>query len=678
MDAKLKDGYASRLDSVWRSSWRPRDKAEVWKWCENNITAIPYSPLKGAFRASTSPWLKDPLGEIAEDKTDLIVVQAAIQSGKTLFLELATSWINCNDPSPMMLTLQNDSEAQDEHVNRLWPLWENCSSMEGLLPPRHKRKKDSVTFNTGATFYCCSYSNKNNLQRRSLKRVIADECWMMPEGHLRELEARTSAFSWQAQRILTGQAGIPDDQFDQRFNETNMAEWHVVCPRCGSAQPYAWEQFTWEDHKLEDGSPNFPAIRESVRFNCNCCGHAFEDTHANRNVLSNDARRHIQPFTYSECEVTGEKVYGLLDPSKGARFISKNPDAVESKRGYTWNSFVMVSWADIVEEFIRAKHALKRGDETLMTIFYQKRLAQHYDNYKDDSILEIEASGYDPKDSWEREGAIHRTNKIMLREELEEIQDRKQSRENESAEKESRPPRQIQEMRAPLRTMGVDVQMDHQFLAVRSWSPDGDSRLLHWQRTGSFEEIERVRQEWGVTPRLVMVDSGFNAKGNAKVGKDKVGVYARCARYGWTATMGEGIKENWHHGVSVRENGRSVRKKVERFYSPVNKVSVDGNRTCRRINFSTLHLKDMFNIIRQNQDPDQGPTWEVYHDVDEYYLRSMDSEIRTLEKNKWIWLPRHSSAPNHLLDCEVLNTLAALMLRLIGRETLDEENNPVG
>jgi len=526
MDGKIRDGYVERLDDVWRSSWRPRDKADVWKWCENNITAIPYSPLKGSFKADTSPWLKDPLGEIAEDKTDLVVVQAAIQSGKTLFLELATSWINCNDPSPMMLTLQNDSEAQDEHVNRLWPLWENCTSMDGLLPPRHKRKKDSVTFNTGATFYCCSYSNKNNLQRRSLKRVIADECWMMPEGHLRELEARTSAFSWQAQRILTGQAGIPDDQFDQRFHETNMAEWHVACPKCGSLQPYAWDQFSWEEHKTEDGSPDFPAIRDSVRFNCNCCGEAFEDTHANRNVLSKDGKRAKLPFLYSECEKTEEKVFDFVDPSKGARFVSRNPDAVESKKGYTWNSFVMVSWSDIVEEFIRAKQALRRGDETLMTIFFQKRLAQHYDNYRDDSIMDIAPSGYDPRDEWPLEGGFHRSNKIMLKDELEAMQRSADIKEQQNADKEERPVRKVTIYKGPVRTMGVDVQLDSQFVCIRSWSPCGSSRLLHWQRTGSFEEVDRVRREWDVLPNLVIVDSGFNAKGNAKIGKDKVGVYA--------------------------------------------------------------------------------------------------------------------------------------------------------
>ena len=225
-------------------------------------------------------------------------------------------------------------------------------------------------------------------------------------------------------------------------------------------------------------------------------------------------------------------------------------------------------------------------------------------------------------DNWEKEGAIHHQ-QDHAPEELGEIQDRKQSRENENAKREQASPANPRD--AGLASHDGSRRAARQSVRLRALVvPDGDSRLLHWQRTGSFEEVERVRQEWGVTPRLVMVDAGFNAKGNANIGKDKwesmLDALATGGQPPWRGNQGKLAPRRISPGEWPERP-----QEVERFYSPVNKVSVDGNRTCRRINFSTLHLKDMFNIIRQNQDPDQGPTWEVYRDVDEYYLRSMDS-----------------------------------------------------
>ena len=674
MTQDLDSLYDDALSEIWGNSWHPRDTQEVWKWAEENILAIPYSPLKGAFRASNSPWIKAPMGELANDKTNLIVMQAAIQSGKTLALEIMQTWIHVNDPSPFALGLNNETEAADELKNRLTPLWEACPAMEHVLPPPHRRKKDTITMNTGAPYYCFSYNNKNNLQRRSLKRVIVDEVWLMDDGNLREFEARTSAFSWQAQKILAGQAGIPGDQMDQRWEETDKAKWHTCCPKCDNLQPYEWDQFTYEDQKDDSGVYDYKLIRDTVKFNCKACGQQFSDTYANRSLLSDDQPRPgAMPFVFSECEITGEKVYDFKDPSVGARFISEAPEAPESKVGFHWTSFNMVAWADIAEEFFRAKYAMRRGDESLMRIWHQKRLATHYEGYEDTDVLEIESEGYNPDEVWESEGGLHRSNKVMLRTELEDMQEQAMIRERAAADKEKRPARDLKIFKAPLRTMGIDVQQDYQFVVVRSWSPDGSSRLMHWQRTGSFEEIERIRKKYEVLPNLVFVDSGYNAKGNSG-SKDTVGVYAHCARFGYIATKGEGIKEYWDHTKKVLYNGKRVSKKVQKFFSPIKKVSIDGNRTCRLIHFSNLHVKDIFHNLKRNQNPDDGVTWDVYSDIDDYYLRSMDSEVRILDKTRFFWVPRHSSSPNHLLDCEVLCTLAALNLRLIGRDALEEED----
>lgn len=62
-----------------------------------------------------------------------------------------------------------------------------------------------------------------------------------------------------------------------------------------------------------------------------------------------------------------------------------------------------------------------------------------------------------------------------------------------------------------------------------------------------------------------------------------------------------------------------------------------------------------------------APTWEVPDDIPDEYLTQMESEHRTKEKGKWIWLQIGNRA-NHYFDCEAMQTAAATMLKLIGRE----------
>jgi len=51
----------------------------------------------------------------------------------------------------------------------------------------------------------------------------------------------------------------------------------------------------------------------------------------------------------------------------------------------------------------------------------------------------------------------------------------------------------------------------------------------------------------------------------------------------------------------------------------------------------------------------------------------MESEHRTKEKGKWIWL-QIGSRPNHYFDCEAMQIAAATMLKLIGREAAAQDS----
>jgi hypothetical protein len=62
----------------------------------------------------------------------------------------------------------------------------------------------------------------------------------------------------------------------------------------------------------------------------------------------------------------------------------------------------------------------------------------------------------------------------------------------------------------------------------------------------------------------------------------------------------------------------------------------------------------------------------VPDDVPEDYLQQMESEHRVKDKGKWAWI-QIGSRPNHYFDCEAMQTAAATMLKLIGRESIELE-----
>ena len=48
-----------------RSVLAPSDSGDVVEWCEDNILAIPDSPMPGPFRSERTPWIAEALGKEA-------------------------------------------------------------------------------------------------------------------------------------------------------------------------------------------------------------------------------------------------------------------------------------------------------------------------------------------------------------------------------------------------------------------------------------------------------------------------------------------------------------------------------------------------------------------------------------------------------------------------------------
>lgn len=472
------------LTTLLAPNWRLPERIPPWKWCEENVKNIPYSPIPGHFKSANSPWVREVMEAMADPDIRLVSIVAPVQSSKTISAELCLCYIIANFPGPCLWLSQTDADAKDQAEARLHKLFSECDAVKKLFPAdRHKKKTQTVFFSNGMTLWVLGAHVKSNLQSRSIRWLIGDETWQWPNGHMQQAEARVTAFGWLGKCIFLSQGGTENDDTHRKFETTDMREWEFKCPKCGKYQPYKWSNIEWDkNYRDDEGRMDFAKVRSSVRLVCEFCKHEIADSDANRKLLNSSAK-----------------------------FVPQNPNAPTTKAGFHWNSLASMSWGELAEMYLRAKESGRRGDMEDLKNFYQKRLALPWGDLEEDFTLDISPSGYRMGDDWESEAAVGTKGAIL-------------------------PPPHENKNRVRLRFLTVDVQMDHFYAVVRSWACDASSRLVYCAKLQTWEDVEILQNRFGVFPQLVFVDAGYST----------FEVYRNCAKHNWTALMGDGRRDFPH------------------------------------------------------------------------------------------------------------------------------------
>ena len=313
-------------------------------------------------------------------------------------------------------------------------------------------------------------------------------------------------------------------------------------------------------------------------------------------------------------------------------YVVTNPNAPSENAGFHWNALCAMSWGRLAELHIRARAAARAGDTTLIQQFHQKRLALPWREYTEDYRMEIAPGGYRLGETWDGEAGVDATGRVAAP--------------------------GVPSV-CPLRIITVDCQRDHLFLVARAWAGDGSSRLIWHERVHTFSDVAAVQERFGVHPSLVFVDAGHAT----------YEVYRECSARGWTALMGD-KRATFTHSIKGR-------KSIERFYSPRRRVVLGRGQSCSVFYWSNLNIKDTLARLRRNQDPAEGPTWEIPDDTGEDYLAQMESERRVRRGGRWIW-EQIGARPNHYFDCEAMQAAAATMLKIVGREAVEDASVDTG
>ena len=460
-----------------RRVFKPDEGGDIVSWLEENIRSIPFSPMPAGFRAKETPWLIDPLRACANPEIRLTQIIAPIQSGKSLAAEMLSCYILARQPAPTLYLNDTDGNAADWMKTRLRVLWENCPPvMKKLNKGEEKAKSDTVQTND-MTFWCLGAFNEKNLQRRSIRWLVADETWLYPKGHLAECTARVTSFGWLGKRVFMSQGGYAGDETEEVWNTTKKMVWSFACPHCDYKQEFKWEQIRLpEDAMIYEGEYDYNKIRTHTTYECEGCKHLFRDSRESRD------------------EMNARGFYAVT-----------NPQAADYNVGYTWNCLAARSWGAAAENFIRAKLIMDlAGDSNPMRIFKQKQLAQFWSDAPDafDSIQSI--GEYKQGEDWHEEGLINPQTRRLH---------------NDRTLKDQ----------IPTRFLTVDCQRTGFYCLVRGWAEGGMSRLRKWKFVSTWNDVDAYAKANGVHKALVYVDCGDQFDD----------VIRQCGIHGWTALRGD-------------------------------------------------------------------------------------------------------------------------------------------
>jgi phage terminase large subunit GpA-like protein len=439
----LADGFAGRVGHhLIIEDNRP---ASEWGEC----LTIPNSARSSKLDISTTPHLREPADCLSDNAIKEGVILMPIGAGKTTLFDLHIPRIIKEDPGSILLTMQNDEDAEGYFDERLEPILLSVPSIASMVAslPRGKRRKGEWVL-PHLTLYVQG-AKLSAFQRKSVRWVFIDEAWLVKHGLIQEARGRTHR-RWNERVVLVSQGGwthvfvngeYVGSELDQAWLRTDRRQFSIVCPHCATVQEWKLSSLKWATEFKADGELDELAVLQSAKYHCTgTCGETFADEIDTRRALS-----------------------------QGSIYVPTNPAALPGHVGWHCNALALYwqAWGQTALKKARADVSLKRGDKEPLRIFIQKELAENWRPESDTPEIVLTGADYSLADyingeTWD--GEIRRF-------------------------------------------MTIDRQRDHFWAVVRAWQNDGASRLLGCWRLETVEMCRETQLRFKVRDSLTFEDA---------------------------------------------------------------------------------------------------------------------------------------------------------------------------
>ena len=319
---------------------RPPPALKVWQWAEKyRIMSNVETSSPGPWDNQRTPYLVEIMERLTDPTVSKIVFLAARQMGKsTVFLNYLGYLIHIN-PSPVIIIQPTGELAEKFSKTRVSNMFRDTPCLKGLVPDDKSRDSDNKILYkecVGMFLILTGANSTAGIISMPVPILYFDEIDQYPHDLSKQGDVISIAEKMQTnypnrKSIYTSTPTLKSiSRIDALFETSSKHRWSHECPSCGE-----WSQFSWRNLNFE-----------TMKMRCPHC----EELHTRR-----------------EWE------------AGGGEWVAENPEA--KVIGYHINALdhPSVTWDDLVEEFIEATAAEKKGDFSLLITFINSRLAESWE-----------------------------------------------------------------------------------------------------------------------------------------------------------------------------------------------------------------------------------------------------------------------------------------------------------
>ena len=406
---------------------------------------------------------------------------------------------------------------------------------------------------------------------------------------------------------------------DVLWQTSTCHDWQMVCPHCNAAFVPDWSDRILEWDRIVDD-----AGRYQVEQSAQTC-------------------RMIPPCCQTPIHWSLEIQRRMNDRTRGAGYIQRNPTPNPAVVGYRFNSLATDDWRQVCALWLQAQNALRNGDSELLREFIIKRAMQPYDSSRQARVMDkpIEVGPYVIGAPWSDEAIDDNGN--------------------------------------PWRFATIDVQRNHFWGIIRSWSSDGRSRLVARAKLLTRQEVQQFCVDHGVLhgqwmeERLSLGELVLTADSrvflDAKYHTSEV--LEICAQFGFHCV------NSYKRNAFKHSDGTWHMHDEGRLLDPFSGKKYDGiPKRVRQWFFVADAAKDRMEILRSTTGPDDLPMWTASEDCGDEYRAQMAAEAKVkvfgADNVSFEWRWKRIQTDNHYFDCETMQILAATMAGFLNAEAINK------
>lgn len=336
-------GFSEIWSRVWRESFRPPPAITVDEWADRYREVAPgTSAAPGRWNTARVPFMREPMRACSpHDPCKRVVVVKGVQMAGTesVVLNMIGHTIDVN-PRSILLCMPTLETAEAFSRERLEPMIRGSARLRARVIDLRQtvRKK----FFAGGALILVGANSVASLSSRALPIVLMDEtdaCVQngSPSGGnpIKLLAARTTTFAAERKEVFLGSPlnGPEESGILQMWEASSQGQLETSCPTCGAWQVLAWERMDLECAQLA----------------CGTCG-AY-------------AEQHIW--------------LGRGEPA--LRWVHAEPAHATQGFRLTGLNSPWLDWRrDLCDEYREAERLARLGDDSLLRVFYNTKLARAY------------------------------------------------------------------------------------------------------------------------------------------------------------------------------------------------------------------------------------------------------------------------------------------------------------